>query len=40
MLSNQVLNLAFIGIRGDPTKLAGVGLGDMYVNICSLAVII
>jgi Na+-driven multidrug efflux pump len=29
----EVINISFIGHLGDPAKVAGVGLGNLYINI-------
>eukprot|EP00347_Sterkiella_histriomuscorum_P017802 403347935 len=36
----EIVNLFFIGHLNDPAKVAGVGLGNMYVNIVSQSIII
>lgn len=36
----EIVNLYFIGHLNDPEKVAGVGLGNMYVNIICQSVII
>jgi hypothetical protein len=36
----DLVNMIFIGRSSDSAKIAGIGLGNMYVNICCQAVII
>ena len=36
----EIVNMIFIGRLNDPEQLAGVGLGNMYVNIVSQSIII
>jgi len=36
----EVINVAFVGHLGDPALVAGVGLGNMYLNTTALAVMI
>lgn len=31
----ELVNVAFIGHLGDPAKVAGIGLGNMYINMFS-----
>lgn len=35
----EIINMAFVGHLGDTAKVAGVGLGNMYINIFCLSVI-
>ena len=35
----EVINLHFIGHLGDSTLVAGVGLGNMYINIMGFAIL-
>lgn len=35
----EVINLAYVGHMGDQAKVAGVGLGNMYINMVCLAVL-
>jgi Na+-driven multidrug efflux pump len=39
-LITEVINTAFIGHLGETAKVAGVGLGNMYINICCFSVFI
>jgi Na+-driven multidrug efflux pump len=34
----EVINLAFVGHQGKNTMIAGVGLGNMYINTVALSV--
>ena len=36
----EVINVSFIGHLGDPSLVAGVGLGNMYINALGFAVMI
>jgi len=36
----EIVNMYFIGHLNDPAKVAGVGLGNMYVNIVCQSIII
>ena len=36
----EVINVSFIGNLGDPILVAGVGLGNMYINALGFAVMI
>lgn len=35
----ELINVAFVGNLNDPAKVAGVGLGNMYVNIFCLSIV-
>lgn len=35
----ELINVAYIGHLNDPAKVAGVGLGNMYVNIFCLSIV-
>lgn len=35
----ELINVGFIGHLNDPAKVAGVGLGNMYVNIFCLSIV-
>lgn len=35
----EMINVAFIGNLNDPAKVAGAGLGNMYVNITCLSIV-
>lgn len=34
----ELINVSFVGHLGDPAKVAGVGLGNMYMNITFLGI--
>jgi len=36
----EILNLSFIGSLDNPAMMAGVGLGNMTINICGLSLIL
>ena len=36
----EVINLSFVGHLGDPVLVAGVGLGNMYINTMGLSILI
>lgn len=35
----EMINVAFVGRLNDPAKVAGAGLGNMYVNIFCLSIV-
>lgn len=35
----ELINVSFVGHLGDPAKVAGVGLGNMYMNVSFLGVV-
>ena len=35
----ETINLIYVGHLGDTSKVAGVGLGNMYINICCQSII-
>jgi len=36
----DLVNMIFIGHSNDAAKIAGIGLGNMYVNICCQAIML
>ena len=39
MMMGEITNLIFIGHLNDPALIAGVGLGNMTMNLCANAII-
>lgn len=35
----ELINVSFVGHLGDPAKVAGIGLGNMYMNVSFLGVV-